>query len=76
MTASIDPLASPVRKMRITKVAALAGTTVRALRYYETVGLLAPTQSMGQTRFGFGLRPPQHSEWRKSTRPRGSSAMG
>lgn len=40
--------------MTITDLAALAGTTVRAIRYYEEIGLVAPLRSPRNAR----LYPP------------------
>ncbi|MGH7027294.1 MerR family transcriptional regulator [Brevundimonas sp.] len=37
--------------LRITDLAALAGTTVRALRYYEDLGLLEPQRSATRARY-------------------------
>lgn len=44
------PFERPARDVSIGKAADLAGTTVRALRHYEDLGLLAPRRSRGNMR--------------------------
>lgn len=61
MTASITALTahrrdrrnslSAERALRITELAERAGTTARALRYYEHAGLLTPLRNRGNLRF-------------------------